>query len=344
MRTDSKEVVTDQLRSVSSTLAASSEARFLFVYLPFAMDTVLQCINNIDQQIMESACTCIFNLLQHNQHAHLLFLRTDGMESLSNCLHDYHIPIKRAALQILCVLIAEHPECRDGIREDNGILKTLVESIRNYDDDSTDDKGDGAILSLTLAVISHAVIQNPANQNYVRQSRAITSLTDLLRDCMEGLRKELGKGMPAVKLSSQVWKHAEDVCLCLNNLVFQNTANQNEMRLLGVLDTCVSSIQFLLDASSPISSCEDISVALLTLVVNILDSNSDSQDHLSNISTVTLVTRLLESSVSRTRALGALMLSHLAWNHPTNQRLFATKECIAKLLQVSEIHSMVGRR
>ncbi len=50
---------------------------------------LLQCLKNIDENVMLNACKCFITLLNKEEGAQDLFQRHKGIHILKNCLQDY---------------------------------------------------------------------------------------------------------------------------------------------------------------------------------------------------------------------------------------------------------------
>ena len=151
-------------------------------------------------------------------------------------------------------------------------------------------------------------------------------------DPMGGHHGEGARGHRAPALD--VWKVTETACDALNNVAYRNADNQAALLELGVLPACLT----LLSRHDPSRSGADsvaagLHAGALYLLINMADTNRDSQDALGDESYAAAVHRLLcASSSPRIVCAVCLLLSHVAWNHPANQQLYATEPAIQQLL------------
>eukprot|EP00741_Cyanophora_paradoxa_P018844 tig00021098_g18190.t1 len=348
------DIVSASLQEVAAVLDDMPYAQYLFLNIRGAVDLLVSCVNNIDQAIMEGALLASFALLHGNPQAQAAFVAKEGLAALGECLHDYHVPIKRLALQLTCVLAGEggaagQAGARDEVRE-NGTLHTVVEMLKSFPAEDVD----ATVLETGLTCFAHLVTACPANQDYVRKYQAPTLLVSFLRDCLlddprarasplrsqaaalaarradpgpppAPGRPQTGRSRPppsAVTVASLT----EAVCLALNNLVYRHTAAQDDVRALGGLDACVAYLAAPKD--------DDLTLSALTLLVNCTDTNPASQDALCKAEVAEAVLRLLAGASGRVAAMAGLLLSHLVWNHPRCQALFAKEAAVATLLRL----------
>lgn len=71
----------------------------------------------------------------------------------------------------------------------------------------------------------------------------------------------------------------------------------------------------------------------LNLLINMADTNSMTQDALSLPEAAAALHTLLDArGYARILSSTCLLISHISWNHPTNQRLFGTESAVSRLL------------
>eukprot|EP00743_Colponemidia_sp_Colp-15_P007363 GILK01007950.1.p1 GENE.GILK01007950.1~~GILK01007950.1.p1 ORF type:complete len:768 (-),score=169.92 GILK01007950.1:144-2447(-) len=156
------------------------------------------------------------------------------------------------------------------------------------------------------------------------------------RDSTSNLRFENLK-LQESDLLPMVANTLENVCLALNNLAFRNTDNQNAIRRVGVIDECISIMSRTESLSGLLGRSQlDLIVSMLNLLVNVVDTNTDTQEYLSNDQTANLLSKLILHPSARVASMGCLFMSHLAWNHVANQARFGTESTIVQLLKMIE--------
>ena len=94
------ETCVEALEVIGSTLqSAGSEAQHIFVNVHGALDQLIRNINQIDENVMKSACSATSALLHGSPMAQRVFLKHGGLSALSDCLSDYNVTIRSLALQ-----------------------------------------------------------------------------------------------------------------------------------------------------------------------------------------------------------------------------------------------------
>ena len=138
-----------------------------------------------------------------------------------------------------------------------------------------------------------------------------------------------GEGRQALDL----WKVTETACDALNNVAYRNADNQAALLELGVLPACLALL-----ARHNVQGNESVSclhAGALNLLINMADTNRDTQDALGSADAAAAVHRLLCASGSPKIVCSAcLLLSHVTWNHPPNQQLYGSEQAIRTLLSL----------
>ena len=125
-----------------------------------------------------------------------------------------------------------------------------------------------------------------------------------------------------------LWKVTETACDALNNVAYRNEENQAALLKLNVLPTCLSLL-----SRVALDEQRDRRLAqhggALNLLINMTDTNRDSQDALGSEAAASTLQRLLcESGTPTIICATCLLLSHVTWNHPANQRRYGTEAAI----------------
>ncbi len=79
-----------------------------------------------------------------------------------------------------------------------------------------------------------------------------------------------------------------------------------------------------------------VCLSILNVLANFADTNPENQDLLSteDVKSSVIEHFLIQEENLELRNMCCLLLSHLTWNHPNNQKLFGTKQIVEKLLQL----------
>ena len=143
-----------------------------------------------------------------------------------------------------------------------------------------------------------------------------------------------GSSYPAAERPSlDLWKVTETACDALNNVAYRNADNQAALLELGVLPACLTLLNRHVAAS--IESVSGVHAGALNLLINMADTNRDSQDALGSADAAAAVHRLLCSRGSpKLMCSACLLLSHVTWNHHPNQHLYGTEPAIRTLLSL----------
>lgn len=130
-----------------------------------------------------------------------------------------------------------------------------------------------------------------------------------------------------------LWKVTETACDALNNVAYRNADNQAALLELGVLPACLTLLARHNAQGNESVSC--LHAGALNLLINMADTNHESQDALGSADAAAAVHRLLCASGSPKIVCSAcLLLSHVTWNHPPNQQLYGTEQAIRTLLSL----------
>ena len=133
------------------------------------------------------------------------------------------------------------------------------------------------------------------------------------------------------RTSLDLWKVTETACDALNNVAYRNADNQAALLELGVLPACLTLLNRHHTATS--EAVSSLHAGALNLLINMADTNRDSQDALGSADAAAAVHRLLGAKGSPKLVCSAcLLLSHVTWNHPPNQHLYGTEHAIRILL------------
>ena len=136
---------------------------------------------------------------------------------------------------------------------------------------------------------------------------------------------------PERQAALDLWKVTETACDALNNVAYRNEENQAALLKLNVLPTCLSLLSRVHSTSS--DTVASLNTAALNLLINMTDTNRDSQDALGSEAAASTLQRLLcESGTPTIICATCLLLSHVTWNHPANQRRYGTEAAIRTLL------------
>ena len=132
-----------------------------------------------------------------------------------------------------------------------------------------------------------------------------------------------------------LWKVTETACDALNNVAYRNVGNQEALLELGVLPACLSLLARHESGDGGEGVGASLAAGALNLLINMADTNSATQDALGSREAAEAVHRLLSATgAPRIVCAACLLLSHVAWNHPTNQRLYGTEAAIRTLLSL----------
>lgn len=166
------------LRLLTHLLASEEEAPYLFIHMNGALDLLLRCLSNIDEEVLYAACCALFCLISRSPPARLLFLRKRGIGQLLDCVHDYNTAIVTTSLQILCLLAAENSAAREEMRREDVLLGVLRIVERFPAEDVT-----LAVLDAALEAVCHIVLDSPSNQEYVRTNGGMQPVVAALAHC-----------------------------------------------------------------------------------------------------------------------------------------------------------------
>ena len=132
-----------------------------------------------------------------------------------------------------------------------------------------------------------------------------------------------------------LWKVTETACDALNNVAYRNVDNQEALLELGVLPACLSLLARHESGDGGEGVGASLAAGALNLLINMADTNSATQDALGSREAAEAVHRLLGATgAPRIVCAACLLLSHVAWNHQTNQRLYGTESAIRTLLSL----------
>ncbi|KAJ1619089.1 hypothetical protein T492DRAFT_1088329 [Pavlovales sp. CCMP2436] len=189
------EVVAEALGNARWLVRHCSESHYLFVHMHGALsvEMLLRCLGNVDETVLDAACSTAAAILHGSRRTQALFLRKHGIAVLRECALDYNADIQVRSLQLLAMLAHAHPACRHELR-DEGVLRALLRSVQAYPYET-----ELQVLEPTLDLISHAVTECARNQSYVREISGLGALCEALvyvakAFCSSGNNTAAGKG------------------------------------------------------------------------------------------------------------------------------------------------------
>ncbi|KAG8469684.1 hypothetical protein KFE25_006139 [Diacronema lutheri] len=170
------EVVADALGNARRLVRHCAEGHYLFVHMhgSLSVEMLLRCLGNVDEGVLDAACSTTAAVLHGSRRTQALFLRRHGISVLRECALDYNARIQSRSLQLLALLAHGHPACRHELR-DEGVLRALLRSVQAFPHEMELD-----VLEPTLDLISHTVTDNPRNQAHVRDVSALGALVEVL--------------------------------------------------------------------------------------------------------------------------------------------------------------------
>lgn len=316
-----EDTVSGALASLADSLRSASSAPYaeMVAFVPNVLPLLLQCVRNIDEEIMHNALSAVYYVVLASHDGLRYFLELGGVSALIDALHDYNPSIRVTSLEILCILAAEQPLCRDDLQH-LGILSYVLKLMGLF---GQDEDISLEIVEAGAGLLGHALTDKPSNQDYLCAQGGIQTLIKALNDCC---CDENADG--TLPLST-----CEAILLALNNLLYQNSTCQLMFARCGGFELieklwCLPSYSGAAMSADPgaldtfdQSRNVDALDTLLNVCVNAVDSCSENQQRCSSSTWQARVNALLVSRDSSLASLGCLLLSHLTSRHPENQVL-----------------------
>eukprot|EP00002_Diphylleia_rotans_P015393 TRINITY_DN2988_c0_g1_i2.p1 TRINITY_DN2988_c0_g1~~TRINITY_DN2988_c0_g1_i2.p1 ORF type:complete len:867 (-),score=153.67 TRINITY_DN2988_c0_g1_i2:76-2676(-) len=317
------EEVSESLEKISSLLTDSDIAKFFYTFTDACFLVHIQCMSNIDQSVIRASCLVTFSLVSEDAQIQEEFIHRGGIGLLHDSLHDYEIDIKLMALQILGSLVNQNEDVRSKLRTE-GILDTLLKTVAQYPaEDITPE-----ILSHTMTILANSLIDDDTNQEYIMNQKGPQFMARFLD---ERLVIVSSMGLP------QYINVLEKSLVVLANLTYKNSALQDSLRIAKLVETMYSFLNEEIVKTQVVQKANvDLLVACLNLMINFADTNQTNQAYLTGIVSVSFLKKLMESAFISVSSLACLLLSHLCWNHPTNQVHYGCEEIIRCILDIAQ--------
>ena len=190
----------------------------------------------------------------------------------------------------------------------NDLIKSCLESIKNYPDDTVDEE----VMTACAEFIQLSVSNNKKNVDYVMQNEGIQKIALQLIIVLEELTQDpesLGKDI----LNTQV-KLLEKLCLALQSQVQDNIVGQASIRDLNLLSPLLI---YLSQAGPEVDKApqfaESTVHAAISLLSSSIDQNKETQDWiLENVKIFEICSAFIHQRTSMKLAgSGCLLMSHL---------------------------------
>ncbi len=206
------------------------------------------------------------------------------------------------------------------------------------------------VLDAALNVLSHSVTAFAPNQTYVRELNGFATLSKLFGKVVEEAKNSrsisVGK-KPGASTESQeklLLAVLENLCLCLSNMCFHNSQNQEMLLKQGIINQVIGVL--LTEGEQPLWwLTSEIVQQMVFLLVNATDTNAQVQEYLLisvKDKLMALINKYLLTENPTIAGYTALWISHISFNSKMAQELLVTPRYVQRLLQLTDYKTLLA--